>query len=147
VDFRKQLDTYVAKAIELGATKATPVQTKDIAVDERVTLKCRIPKCFGYDSCIMPAHTLKADETRRIVGLYKWGSWSVWRCRLRHRSRQGDLQGARARLPDRLQVVNAVESAAFYDGHYLSVGFAAGSCKSTFCYDAECLALKAKSVD
>ena len=31
------------------------------------------------------------------------------------------------------QIVNALESLAFYDGHYLAVGFAAGSCRHTYC--------------
>ena len=39
-------------------------------------------------------------------------------------------------------IANAVESAAFYDGHYFSVGFGAGSCKTAFCREVECLALK-----
>jgi len=39
-------------------------------------------------------------------------------------------------------LVSALESLAFYDGHYLAVGFAAGSCKSTYCYKAECAVLK-----
>jgi predicted metal-binding protein len=143
-DLRKDLDSYVAKAIGLGATKASPVQTNDIVVDERVTLKCRIPKCFGYDSCIhCPPHTLKADETRRIVGLYRWGvviglevpPSVIVRDKATFKERVHAYQTV-------FKVVNAVESAAFYDGHYLSVGFAAGSCKSTFCYDSECLALK-----
>lgn len=40
------------------------------------------------------------------------------------------------------ETVNAIESIAFYDGYYLAVGFAAGSCKSTYCYKVECSALK-----
>jgi predicted metal-binding protein len=38
--------------------------------------------------------------------------------------------------------VNNLESDAFYDGHYLSVGFGAGSCKSTFCHDRDCTVLR-----
>ena len=39
-------------------------------------------------------------------------------------------------------IANSIESAAFYDGHYLAVGFGAGSCKSTFCYNADCTVLR-----
>ncbi len=31
------------------------------------------------------------------------------------------------------EIVSAVESAAFYMGHYLAMGFAAGNCRSVFC--------------
>ncbi len=46
---------------------------------------------------------------------------------------------------DRGRVVSAVESMAFYDGYYLSMGFAAGSCKQTLCYKfPNCQALEGK---
>lgn len=143
-ELQRDAERYAAKAVELGATKAAPVRADRITVDERVTLKCRIPKCFGYDSCIhCPPHTLKADETRRIVGLYRWGvviglevpPQVIVRDKATIKERVDAYQKV-------FKIVNAIESAAFYDGHYLSVGFAAGSCKSTFCYDVECAALK-----
>jgi hypothetical protein len=42
------LQKYQEKAIELGATRAKIVRTDEIPVDERVTMKCQIPICFGY---------------------------------------------------------------------------------------------------
>ncbi|MFO8111904.1 MAG: DUF2284 domain-containing protein [Desulfosalsimonadaceae bacterium] len=33
------------------------------------------------------------------------------------------------------EIVSAVESAAFYMGHYLAMGFAAGNCRSVFCME------------
>ena len=43
------------------------------------------------------------------------------------------------------KAVNEVESMAFYDGHYLAFGFAAGSCRHTFCSQKEnCSALQGK---
>ena len=40
-------------------------------------------------------------------------------------------------------IVSEVESAAFYDGHYLAFGFAAGSCRHTFCGQMpDCQAMK-----
>ena len=43
------------------------------------------------------------------------------------------------------KIVNELESAAFYDGHYLAFGFAAGSCRHTFCGQQEgCLAMEGK---
>ena len=40
------------------------------------------------------------------------------------------------------EIVNALESRAFYDGHYLAFGLGAGSCRSTMCSQAsDCAAL------
>jgi len=44
---------------------------------------------------------------------------------------------------DAFKIVNEIESMAFYDGHYLAFGFAAGSCRHTFCGQKEnCSALQ-----
>ncbi len=38
-------------------------------------------------------------------------------------------------------IASKVESAAFYDGYYLAMGFAGGPCKPYFCPKTECTAL------
>jgi predicted metal-binding protein len=40
------------------------------------------------------------------------------------------------------EIVSKLEAEAFYDGYHLALGFAGGSCKSAFCHDVECSALK-----
>ena len=40
------------------------------------------------------------------------------------------------------EIVSAIESMAFYDGYYFAVGFAAGSCNSTYCYKTDCAVLR-----
>ena len=44
----QDLERYRQKALDLGATQAKIVKAADIPVDERITLKCQIPRCFGY---------------------------------------------------------------------------------------------------
>lgn len=45
-----------------------------------------------------------------------------------------------------LEIVSKLESAAFYDGHYLAVGFGAGSCFSSLCNPKQgCLVLKGET--
>ncbi len=44
----QDLERYVQKALEMGATRAAVIKAEEIPVDERVTLKCQIPRCFGY---------------------------------------------------------------------------------------------------
>jgi predicted metal-binding protein len=43
------------------------------------------------------------------------------------------------------KIVNDLESMAFYDGHYLTFGFGAGSCRHTFCGQMEsCQAMEGR---
>ena len=44
---------------------------------------------------------------------------------------------------DVYKIVGEIESMAFHDGHYLAFGLGAGSCRHTFCGQAEdCAAMK-----
>ena len=142
-DLEKDAGRYAQLAREQGASDAHVIDAPEVVVDDRVALKCRIPKCFGYGtSAHCPPHSLKPDETRNLVGQY-------------HKAVVFKLDVPpdvivrdKATIKQRVQaystvagVVDAIESAAFYDGYYLAVGFAAGSCKSTFCYNADCAVL------
>jgi predicted metal-binding protein len=40
------------------------------------------------------------------------------------------------------EIISTVEGAAFYDGHYLAMGFGAGSCKMTWCPKVPCQVLE-----
>ena len=62
----EDLERYRQKALALGASQALVVRAEDIPVDDRVTLKCRIPRCFGYGAgAHCPPHTMKPSELRR----------------------------------------------------------------------------------
>ena len=135
--------TYARLALELGANAAQVIQTAQIVIDERVTMKCAVPKCFGYGTCAnCPPHAPRPEEVRRAVERFSTGVV------VRLDVPPDVIVRDRATMEERLaayktmyQIVSAVESAAFYDGHYLAVGFAAGSCKSTLCHKVECTAL------
>lgn len=139
----RDLKKYESLALEMGATKARSLAAAKIPVDERVSLKCCIPKCFGYGtSANCPPHSMKAEETRRIVGQYRWGVVFSLEVppQVIARDKATILQRVEA-YKKTFDIASALESAAFYDGYYLSAGFAAGSCKSTYCYDKPCAVL------
>jgi predicted metal-binding protein len=143
-EIKRDLARYCDLAKEHGATEACTIKTDQVHVDERVILKCRIPKCFGYGtSAHCPPHSLKPEETREILTKYQWAV----AVRLDVdpevivRDKSTILERVEA-YRNIFKVVNIIESAAFYDGHYLSVGLGAGSCKSTFCHDKDCTVLK-----
>jgi predicted metal-binding protein len=114
-------------------------------VDERVTLKCQVPRCFGFGVCAnCPPHTLKPAELREHLKRYKWAVFFT------KNVPPGVIVRDKATIKERVaayqevfKMVNQLESMAFYDGHYLAFGFAAGSCRHTYCgQEEECQALK-----
>ncbi len=144
---REDLERYRQKALELGATKAALVQTSDIPVDETVTLKCQIPRCFGYgQGAHCPPHTLKPAELRKHLSKFQWAVLFIKDIPPEVVVRNRETVKERVQAYQLVfQIVSQVESMAFYDGHYLAFGFAAGSCRHTFCGREEsCLALEGK---
>ncbi|MFH1091249.1 MAG: DUF2284 domain-containing protein [Pseudomonadota bacterium] len=132
---QQDLERYRDKAIELGATRSRIVRVDELTVDERVTLKCRIPRCFGYGVCgHCPPHTLTPAELREVLKKYQWAIFFTKdvppEVIVRDRA---TIKERTAAYMDLIDIVNQIESLAFYDGYYLSVGFSAGSCRHTFC--------------
>jgi len=139
------LQRYQDKAMELGATRVKIVRTDEIPVDERVTMKCQIPLCFGYGvGANCPPHTLKPAELRPLLEKYHWAVFFV--CEIPSSVVVRDKATIKERVAayqDVYKIVNGIESEAFYDGHYLAFGFGAGSCRHTFCGQQEdCAVLK-----
>ena len=139
------LQLYQAKALELGATRAKIIKTSEIPVDERVTLKCQIPRCFGYGTgANCPPNTIKPAELREILAKYQWAILFV------KEAPSPVIVRDKATIKERVavyqevyRIVSEIESLAFYDGHYLAFGLGAGSCRHTFCGQAaDCAALK-----
>lgn len=131
----KDLERYKAKALELGADRVTVVRAEHIPVDERVTLKCRIPRCFGYGvSAHCPPNTLKPAELRELLKKYEWAVFFTKDVPSEVIIRdKATIKERVAAYQETYKIVSEVESLAFYDGHYLAVGFGAGSCRHTFC--------------
>jgi len=132
---QKDLERYTEKALELGATKAKIIKVEDIPVDERVVLKCQIPRCFGYGVSVnCPPNTLKPAELRAILKKYKWAVFFIKDIPPHVIVRDKSTIKERVAVYQNIfKIVNEVESMAFYDGYYLAFGFAAGSCRHTFC--------------
>jgi predicted metal-binding protein len=145
VQIADDLRKYQEKAIELGATRAKIVRTDEIHVDERVTMKCQIPLCFGYGvSANCPPNTMKPAELRTHLEKYRWAVFFVKEIPPEVVVRdKATIKERVAAYQDVYKVVTGVESAAFYDGHYLAFGFGAGSCRHTFCGQQEdCAVMK-----
>lgn len=141
----QDIERYREKAIELGASRAKIVKAEEIIVDERVTLKCQIPRCFGYGLCAhCPPNTLKPAELRALLENYNRGVFFTMDVSpdviVRDKATIKERVAAYQQI---FSIVNQIESMAFYDGHYLAFGFAAGSCRHTYCGEQEdCQAMR-----
>lgn len=141
----QDLERYKEKALESGASRVKIVTTDEIPVDERVTLKCQVPRCFGYGvSANCPPNTLKPAELRTYLEMYKWAVFFVVDVPSEIIVRdKATIKERVAAYQDVYKIVTDIESMAFYDGHYLAFGFGAGSCRHTFCaLQEDCQAMK-----
>jgi predicted metal-binding protein len=156
------LDRYRKAALDMKEiSDAVIVGPESIFIDPRVPFKCAIPKCRSYGTCAnCPPHVLSAEETQKLVDCYHYALFikKVIRSGVvvgEHLTKPGGSETAEAKqkLIEAVQAYFAIskavatlESMAFYDGYYLAMGFAAGSCKKTLCGKfPSCLVLEGKS--
>lgn len=143
----KDLERYKEKAFELGAANAKIIKTEEIPVDERVPLKCQIPRCFGYGtSAHCPPNTMKPNELRKHLENYQWAIFFTRNLPTELLLKDATDKDRIAAFQNIYKIVKSIESMAFYDGHYLAFGLGAGSCRRTFCGQHKtCSALEGKS--
>jgi len=128
------LEKYRQKAIELGASKAKVVSVSEIAVEDAVSVKCRIPRCAGYGMCAhCPPHSPKPSEFREYLQNYDSAVFFVRNVPTELLLRDRTDKERRAAFRSIYEIVSRIESTAFYDGHYLTFGLGAGSCRTIFC--------------
>ena len=130
----QDLERYCQYAIELGADEARVVDASKIPVEDEVAFKCRVPQCYGYNHCGQcPPHAPKPAEIRQLLKGYGFGVLFVRRVSSKLLKLDRNDKERMAAFRSILEIVSKLESAAFYDGHYLAVGFGAGSCFSSLC--------------
>ncbi len=144
---QEDLERYRHKALEMGASQAVVIPVQDIIVDERVIMKCRIPRCFGYGTgAHCPPHAMKPAELQELLKKYHHAVFFLMQVPpeviVRDRATIKERVAAFQQI---YKIISELESMAFYDGHYLAFGFGAGSCRHTFCAQQEnCQALEGK---
>ncbi len=143
---KKDLDNYREKALELGASKAKIINASDIIVDERVGLKCQIPRCIGYGACAnCPPNTMKPSELRDILTKYSHAVFFIKEFPS-NALVIDNMNGLIASYQEIYKIVNGIESLAFYDGYYLAFGLGAGTCRFILCSQAKgCAAMNGET--
>lgn len=154
---QEDLIRYRDLGMKLGASDARVIETDCLVVQERIRSKCIIPKCAEYGTNMhCPPYSPTANEMKEILKDYRYGiairieidpeytaGSEIQKCYLKGEIDQEKRYLALGkRYKKMFFIVSEVESKAFYDGYYLAMGFASGSCKNVFCFKTECQGLK-----
>jgi predicted metal-binding protein len=130
----QDLERYCQYAVKLGADEARALDTSTIQVKDAVAFKCRVPHCYAYNTCAQcPPHAPAPSEIRQLLKDYSYGVLFVRKVSSRLLKLDRNDKERKAAFRSILEIASKLESAAFYDGHYLAVGFGSGSCFSSLC--------------
>lgn len=139
------LERYRALAVELGASDAVVIPANHVVVDERVRLKCTIPRCTrAGETPNCPPYAPDLETVRRAVALYSWAvlfkcdvapieDYVPGRGTTRAEQRQVLLFHKKGS-----EVVCALERQVYKDGYHLAMGLGGGSCKDYLCQGMLC---------
>ena len=139
------LERYRRLALESGASEATIIRSADVVVDDRVRLKCLVPRCLRAGET--PNCPPNAPELALVRAALSRFSWAVlFMCRVEPVERYAPGAGKTETDKRRVlsfhrqgsEVVYALERQAYKDGYHLAMGFGGGSCKDYLCQGLLC---------
>jgi predicted metal-binding protein len=139
------LEHYRELALEMGASEVALIPASDVVVDERVRLKCIVPRCLrAGETPNCPPHTPDLDLVRRALGRFSWAI--LFKCNVEpieeYAPGRGKTKAERRRTlsfhQKSSEVVYALERQAYKDGYHLAMGFGGGSCKDYLCQGMIC---------
>ncbi len=136
------LQKYLDLALELGADQTKVIEVADILLEDAVVFKCQVPRCHSYGkSAHCPPHAPLPADIRELLKQYEKAILFARRVPTEVLLKDRTDSQRRAAFQSIYEIVSKLESTAFYDGFHLATGFAAGSCKSYFCWDQETCAV------
>jgi predicted metal-binding protein len=144
-DLRADLERYCELALELGASDAVVVPAGDVVIDERVRLKCLVPRCLrAGETPNCPPHAPELDLVRRAVNAFSWAI--LFKCDVEPLEDYAPGRGKTREEKRRTlafhrqsgEVVYGLERRAYKDGYHLAMGFGGGSCKDYLCQGMIC---------
>jgi predicted metal-binding protein len=142
------LEQYRKLALQFGASGAKIIPAKTIKVDERVRLKCLIPRCErAGETPNCPPNAPDLDLIRRALSIYS--AAVLFKCDVEigeiHFDKEITEAGKKQMMfyhKKGVEVAAALERQAFKDGYHLAMGMGGGSCKDYLCEGKPCQFLK-----
>lgn len=145
---KADLERYCRLAQEWGASAATVVPASEVVIDERVRLKCVVPRCIrAGETPNCPPYAPDLDLVRKAVSRYRYAI--LLKCNVEPIEDYVPGRGATKEEQRRVlsfheqsgEVVSRLERQAYKDGYHLALGFGGGSCKDYLCKGLICQAL------
>jgi predicted metal-binding protein len=142
---QSDLERYCALARESGAAQAVVLPAGEVVVDERVRLKCLVPRCLrAGETPNCPPNAPDLDLVRSALGRFSWAI--LFKCDVGPLEDYTPKPGQTAEEKRRVlsyhrassDVVYALEGQAYKDGYHLAMGFGGGSCKDYLCQGNLC---------
>jgi predicted metal-binding protein len=139
------LERYRELALALGASAAAIIPAGDVVVDERVRLKCLVPRCLrAGETPNCPPHAPDLDLVRRSLDRFSWAI--LFKCDVEpledYAPGSGETKAEQRRVlsfhKQSSDVVYGLERQAYKDGYHLALGFGGGSCKDYLCQGMLC---------
>ena len=142
---RADLERYRAIAGDMGASGVAIVPASAVSVDERVRMKCIVPRCLrAGETPNCPPHGPDLDLVRRALARFSWAL--LFKCDVGPIEAYGPGAGQTKKERRRMlsyhqssgEIVYAIERQAYKDGYHLAMGFGGGSCKDYLCQGQLC---------
>ena len=142
---RSDLERYCELALQSGASGAVCIPAGDVIIDERVRLKCVVPRCIrAGETPNCPPYAPDLDLIRRALGRFSWAI--LFKCNVApieaYAPGSGTTKAEQRRVLSFHQksgeVVHVLERQAYKDGYHLAMGLGGGSCKDYLCQGQIC---------
>jgi predicted metal-binding protein len=142
---RTDLEQYCQLAYTLGASKVAIIPASYVTIDERVRLKCVVPRCLrAGETPYCPPYALDLDLVRQALSRFSWAI--LLKCNVEPME-EYDPKKAGTKTEQRrtlsfhqksAEVVSELERKAYKDGYHLAMGFGGGSCMDYLCKGVMC---------
>jgi len=139
------LERYRSLALELGASDTAIIPANSITVDERVRLKCTIPRCpRAGETPNCPPYAPDLEVVRKAINRYSWAI--LFKCDVSpiedYMPRKGTTKAEQRHVllfhKKGSEVLDGLERQAYKDGYHLAMALGGGSCKDYLCQGMIC---------
>ena len=134
------LETLREKALESGAAAAEIIPASHVIVDERVRLKCTVPRCLrAGETPNCPPYTPDLELIRKAFAKFSWAI--LFKTHVEPIESYHPKKAPEQTMLFHKQtgkVVYEVERLAYKLGYHLAMGFGGGSCKDHLCHGLTC---------
>ncbi len=125
-----KLQTIISRLKERGASSVVPINAADIAVDERVRLKCRVPLCDSYYKNLMcPPSVPTVAEFREALNRYSMAILIQVSAELEKTYANAPTEEVFVPAKKLHELVNFGEKEVFTAGFRFAAGFIGGCCR------------------